>query len=164
MLDALFSEELTVRDKLEAHINKTEIAYKADHNLDRVSKRVFKLFKKALADFSESNRGYNAYNVSGERVERYAYAGEGARTANNSLLKKAKSMLKSGTTSEDVRKATGWFKGYDGKWRFEIDDSVAVWHLDTARPDPKRLFNFGERILNSPTLLIILRCLKHIPS
>ena len=63
MLDALFSEEPTLRDKLEAHINKTEIAYKADHNLDRASKRVFKLFKKALADFSESNRGYNAYNV-----------------------------------------------------------------------------------------------------
>ena len=57
MLDALFSEEPTLRDKLEAHINKTEIAYKADHNLDRASKRVFKLFKKALADFSESNKG-----------------------------------------------------------------------------------------------------------
>ena len=29
-----------------------------------------------------------------------------------------------------IRKATGWFKGRDGKWRFEIDDSKAEFRRD----------------------------------
>lgn len=32
-------------------------------------------------------------------------------------------MIENGIDSETVRKETGWFRGYDGKWRFEIDDS-----------------------------------------
>ncbi len=41
------------------------------------------------------------------------------------MLQKAKQMLSDGKDSEQIRKATGWFKGYDGKWRYEIDDSKA---------------------------------------
>ena len=52
----------------------------------------------------------------------YSYAGVNSRTADKSLLLKAQSMLDNGADSETVRKETGWFKGYDGKWRFEIDD------------------------------------------
>ena len=53
---------------------------------------------------------------------RAAFASTKAKTANLSHLATARDMLKNGATSEEVRKATGWFKGYDGKWRFEIDD------------------------------------------
>ena len=35
-------------------------------------------------------------------------------------------MLKDGADSETIRKETGWFKGYDGKWRFEINDKDVV--------------------------------------
>ena len=54
---------------------------------------------------------------------RYSMAGEKSLNANKSQLKFAKEMLRKGFDSEAVRKETGWFKGYDGKWRFEIDDS-----------------------------------------
>ena len=54
---------------------------------------------------------------------RRMYAGTKAENADASLLEEAKKRIKNGDDAENVRKATGWFKGYDGKWRFEIDDS-----------------------------------------
>lgn len=40
------------------------------------------------------------------------------------FVRAAKSIIK-GTDKETVRKDTGWFRGRDGGWRFEIDDSPA---------------------------------------
>ena len=54
---------------------------------------------------------------------RRMYASTKANGANISLLEEAKRRIENGEDSENVRKDTGWFKGYDGKWRFEIDDS-----------------------------------------
>ena len=54
---------------------------------------------------------------------RRMYAGTKAENADASLLEEAQKRIKNGEDAENVRKATGWFKGYDGKWRFEIDDS-----------------------------------------
>lgn len=56
---------------------------------------------------------------------KHSFAGENAKTANISTLNDAKSRIANGEDSETVRQETGWFKGYDGKWRFEIDDSQA---------------------------------------
>ena len=61
--------------------------------------------------------------VAGEKTgEKYSYAGEKAETADKMTLAHAKQMLSDGVDGEAIRKETGWFKGYDGKWRFEIDD------------------------------------------
>ncbi len=54
---------------------------------------------------------------------RFSFSGENALNKNNELLIRAKSMQEEGVTSETIRKETGWHQGYDGKWRFEIDDS-----------------------------------------
>ena len=54
---------------------------------------------------------------------RRMYASTKAENADASLLEEAQKRIKNGEDAENVRKATGWFKGYDGKWRFEIDDS-----------------------------------------
>ena len=54
---------------------------------------------------------------------RYSISGINARTANSSMLLRAEHMLNAGADSETVRQETGWYKGYDGKMRFEIDDS-----------------------------------------
>ncbi len=55
--------------------------------------------------------------------ERYSFAGKKARTSNKLSLAHAQKLLEQGVDAEQVRQETGWFKGYDGKWRFEIDDS-----------------------------------------
>lgn len=52
-------------------------------------------------------------------------AGARALTANANTLKAAKGLLEKGRDAATVYRATGWFQGTDGKWRFEIDDSQA---------------------------------------
>lgn len=50
-------------------------------------------------------------------------AGISARTADSTALRRAEALEKSGTDNETIRQETGWYRGRDGKWRFEIDDS-----------------------------------------
>ena len=56
---------------------------------------------------------------------KYSFAGPKAKTADKMKLATAQEMLEQGVDSETVRKETGWFRGYDGKWRFEISDFEA---------------------------------------
>lgn len=57
--------------------------------------------------------------------EFHQMAGERANTAMISRLQKAESMEREAASSEEIWKETGWMRGPDHKWRFEIPD-----HLD----------------------------------
>lgn len=70
---------------------------------------------------STSNRG--TYSES-ENIY-YQFAGERARTAALDELNRAKQLESDGVDNEEIRQQTGWFKGADGKWRFEISDKNA---------------------------------------
>ena len=63
---------------------------------------------------------------------KYSYAGKHARTADLEQLERAKQMQTQGADMESIRKATGWLKGRDGKWRFEINDSRMQLRTDAA--------------------------------
>ncbi len=67
------------------------------------------------------------------------FAGVTAKTADKAALELAKDMTKKGVPREEIWKATGWYKAPDGHWKFEIDDSRAVFR-DYAMPkmDPFR--------------------------
>jgi hypothetical protein len=54
------------------------------------------------------------------------FAGAGARTANLAKLSQAGKMMEAGHAPEDIWRKTGWFKGADDKWRFEIPDNNLV--------------------------------------
>ena len=58
---------------------------------------------------------------------RASVAGIGARTADSAALRRAEALEKSGTDNETIRQETGWYRGMDGQWRFEIDDSGAAF-------------------------------------
>ncbi len=49
-------------------------------------------------------------------------AGPMAKTADKAALAKAESMLTAGAGRDEIWNKTGWFKGADDKWRFEISD------------------------------------------
>lgn len=66
------------------------------------------------------------------------FGGTAAKTADHEALKLAKSMAKKGATREAIWDKTGWFKGVDGKWRFEIDDSAAALKPGTSESAMKR--------------------------
>jgi len=63
-----------------------------------------------------------------ELGRQYSFAGEKARTADLQKLTQAKQMESQGVSSETIRQQTGWFRGMDKKWRFEIDDSRMKYH------------------------------------
>lgn len=54
---------------------------------------------------------------------KYSFAGINAKNADMDALRKAKEMQAAGVEDETIRQQTGWFRGTDGKWRWEIDDS-----------------------------------------
>jgi hypothetical protein len=53
------------------------------------------------------------------------FAGRNAKTADLAALQRAEDMAAGGADNEAIRAATGWFKGPDEKWRFEIPDNAA---------------------------------------
>jgi len=65
-------------------------------------------------------------NTAGYMGQRGVFAGINALTADRQALAKAQEMIAQGVDPEDVWQQTGWGRGADGKWRFEIDDSKAT--------------------------------------
>ncbi len=56
------------------------------------------------------------------------FGGPMAKTANHNMKAMAEAMERAGSKSDTIWEATGWGKGVDGQWRFEIDDSKAhLW-------------------------------------
>lgn len=54
----------------------------------------------------------------------YQMAGVRAKNANFNSLAKAQNMEKAGNTRDEIWKDTGWVKGKDNFWRFEIPDDI----------------------------------------
>ena len=63
---------------------------------------------------------------------RFSFGGKGAKGANLAALNRAKTLAARGRDMEQVRKDTGWHRGKDGKWRFEISDHDAKLKVDGA--------------------------------
>ena len=82
------------------------------------------------------------------RVTQMLFAGENARTANMQTLNRAQALEAGGAAAEDIRRETGWFRGMDGKWRFEIDDSSMEYR---AGGDARLLEESGYRRLDELT-------------
>lgn len=95
------------------------------------------------------------YNGGTER--QYSFAGQKASTANLEHLKNAQEMETLGADMKSIRKATGWFKGRDGKWRFEIDDSKMEYRntageIEARDAASRRTLTPEERINKAPDL------------
>lgn len=79
-----------------------------------------------------------------------SYAGRKSRTADMSLYQQALDMEKSGKSSEDIRKKTGWFKGADGEWRYEINDADMQFSRKGffTNPDVLRFRELDSKFIN----------------
>lgn len=80
--------------------------------------------------------------------ERFSYAGRDAGNADLEALHEAERYEMQNVDAETIRQKTGWFRGADGKWRWEIDDSDA--ETDTKwgflrNPDAKRYNELFEK-------------------
>ena len=100
------------------------VAYTATHS---------RLNTPTIDSISQSENNVNTKNDESSNDIKYSMGGLKAETADKSALEKAMELEKDGTDSEKIRKETGWFKGYDGKWRFEIDDSELKFKTDIEK-------------------------------
>ncbi len=67
------------------------------------------------------------------------FAGPTAWSADVPALEEAQARIAAGDNPEQVRQATGWFMGVDGRWRFEIDDSDARFKGYDAETDTEEV-------------------------
>lgn len=81
--------------------------------------------------------------------ERFSYAGRDARNADLEALHEAERYEMQGVGAETIRQKTGWFRGADGKWRWEIDDSGMKLRTDAA--DISNYTTLGE-LVDAPAL------------
>lgn len=71
-------------------------------------------------------KGYKAFEPSGIWAdEAGSIGGIKAKTADKQKLALAQKMDESGSTPKQIWDETGWFKGHDNQWRFEIPDENA---------------------------------------
>lgn len=82
----------------------------------------------AKKNAKETSRGENVQVEQNEGEKKYSYAGVNAEQADTNALEHAQQMEADDADAEDIRRETGWFRGVDGKWRFEIDDSKVTWN------------------------------------
>ena len=66
-----------------------------------------------------------------------------ARTANRELLNEAQAMAAEGKMQQEIYKKTGWRRGADGNWRFEIPDNLDKIDIKKLQ-STKQFFTLGE--------------------
>ena len=64
---------------------------------------------------------------------RFLFAGVASESANSSKLDEAKALSEAGVSEEEIWKETDWYKGVDGEWKYEINDSDAEF-VDSLIP------------------------------
>ena len=158
--DNLFSElddnhKKTFREWMSALIDRLKTLFKGNKTAENEITKLEAKFKEMLKESLKSE-------AKGEGVSA-SYGGEKAETADRMRLDTAKQMISDGVSPEQVRKETGWFKGYDGKWRFEIDDSKMEYSRNGFNPDYLRYKELELKFLEGTISDQELQELKNIP-
>lgn len=78
----------------------------------------------SMADVQSRENAAATKNTNGPNG-RASFAGEYSNTADKIKLSNAQEMENSGASAEEIRRETGWFRGMDGMWRYEINDRNA---------------------------------------
>ncbi len=134
------------------NINPTQFGYKKTNDaLSTISSEDEHLQKRTSfvnTTVSQNNSGVNSkYTQNSKKdadIDGFSVGGVNAKTAEVGRLADAERMEQGGADSETVRRETGWYRGYDGKWRFEIDDSKM--RFINHREESRRTWKLDELI------------------
>lgn len=104
------------------------------------------IWDNALADTASKPREKR----SGKGNAKFSYAGRNARTANMETLAQAEELERNGEDWDTIRNETGWFRGMDNKWRYEINDSNMEFRKDgdaqlLAEPEYQQLIDLTDK-------------------
>ena len=114
-------------DAIKELINKIKAKFSSKHSQMQDLQKTHDLLENMLKEAAE-----NTESDTGSET-RYSFGGEKAKTADIGLLQKAETLEKDGASAEKIRKVTGWSRGLDNKWKFEIDDSKAKYKEEKIR-------------------------------
>lgn len=117
-VDKLVRADRTLAEKIKNRISDVAETLRSVTNKDIEIRKQLRRATKAQGLFERALEGADG---KGTEVD-FLFAGKNAKTADKMRLATAEKMLEGGVDSETIRKETGWHQGYDGKWRFEIDD------------------------------------------
>lgn len=128
--DKLFRDEQSIQRLLRTDRNLFQKIY--DWIRDTIVKVKGSSEEKFLAEAQRLYEKALRNNQGGEALKtgQNLFAGERSKTADFAALREARERLAQGADAETVRRETGWFRGMDGKWRFEIDDSGMTYRRD----------------------------------
>lgn len=96
----------------------------------------------------------------------FQFAGYKAKTADTLALGAALQFEKEGRDPEAIRQKTGWFRGEDEQWRFEISDHDSTLQTDRLRPIGGTDLGFNGRlgeVLDHPRLYAAYPHLAQMP-
>jgi len=102
----------------------------SDENDGIITKSQIVVFDSNQIKSATDNSG--AFDINDPNIY-HQFAGKNAETADTLKLNEAQRMEAEGATAEDIYKATGWFKGKDNEWRFEIPDNLNDVNFDTLK-------------------------------
>lgn len=105
-----------VAQPVESFVNLLRNGYQGGTGDTQGVEDAFNVAGGALVGGIASPKPANALGIFGGRL---------AKTADQAALARAEDMAARGVPREQIWTDTGWFRGVDGKWRFEIDDSKA---------------------------------------
>ena len=157
-----FFTENPVQGLTKAQMDRMEEAFArlAGDMVDNDGKKIFKV--------THDKEGWHIFDRLGKALEggrmrpaiegAFSFAGETAKTADVFKLVKAMRMAKDGKSEKEIYKETGWFKGKDDLWRFEIPDN-----FDKIKfPALKGTMKLSE-VYKNPALYKAYPWLKDIP-
>lgn len=139
--DGMTEEEIKAAENLAIDNFSTSV----EKELDQISSRVEKLGG-TVEKFDESSQTPKAQP---ETLKQFT--GETSPTAPVENLNKAKKMKDSGASNESIRRQTGWFKGVDNKWRYEISDDAAALKVQIGSIKERVILSAHE-IIDHPVL------------
>jgi hypothetical protein len=120
----------------------------------------FEMVETATGKFELRRNGPNAGDA--RDFPQFSFGGRNARTADGPLRFRAEQMEQSGRSREDIWKETGWARGDDGQWRFEIDTNEAAL---TAKLEPVEFSPIQrlDEVLDFPSLFEAYPQLRSVP-
>jgi hypothetical protein len=93
------------------------------------------------------NSASNGSLTQDDKNVKFSFAGPKARMADHDALARAEQMERDGIAAEEIRKNTGWFRGMENMWRFEIDDSGMKFDPAFRLGEASKRFDNAYKIL-----------------
>lgn len=95
------------------------------------AEEIQQLWNKALVNAVETNKisdnsendSYNLKQGRSSDTILYSFGGRNSQTADLQELKRAEQLEKEGKSFKEIFRETGWYRGIDNIWKYEIDDS-----------------------------------------